>query len=175
MQREKLIVLFTVFVDVIGFGIVIPILPFYVGTFGASPFVITLLFASFAFFAFLSSPLLGALSDKVGRRPILIVSIVSTALGWIVFAGATSIPFLFLGRIIDGMAAGNFTVAQGSLVDMARNEKERSSNLGLIGAAFGVGFMIGPLLGGVLSTVSQSFPFWCAGGLATLNALLAFF
>jgi MFS transporter, DHA1 family, tetracycline resistance protein len=175
MQREKLIVLFTVFVDVIGFGIVIPILPFYVGSFGASPFVITLLFASFAFFAFLSSPLLGALSDKVGRRPILIVSITSTALGWVVFAGAGSIPFLFLGRIIDGMAAGNFTVAQGCLVDMARDEKERSSNLGLIGAAFGVGFMIGPVLGGVLSTVSQSFPFWCAGGLATINALLAFF
>lgn len=175
MQRQKLIVLFTVFVDVIGFGIVIPILPFYVGSFGASPFVITLLFASFAFFAFLSSPLLGALSDKVGRRPILIISITSTALGWIVFAGANSIPFLFLGRIIDGMAAGNFTVAQGCLVDIARDEKERSANLGLIGAAFGVGFMIGPLLGGVLSTVSQSFPFWCAGGLATVNALLAYF
>ena len=116
MQKEKLVVLFTVFVDVIGFGIVIPILPFYVGSFGASPFVITLLFASFAFFAFLSSPFLGALSDKIGRRPILIASITSTAIGWFVFAGATSIPLLFLGRIIDGSAAGNFTVAQGSVV-----------------------------------------------------------
>ncbi len=175
MQREKLIVLFTVFVDVIGIGIVIPILPFYVGSFGASPFVITLLFSSFAFFAFLSSPFLGALSDKIGRRPILIVSITSTALGWFVFADAKSIAFLFLGRIIDGMAAGNFTVAQGCLVDLARDEKERSSNLGLIGAAFGIGFMIGPLLGGVRSTVSQSFPFWCAGTLAAINAILAFF
>ncbi|HTY38100.1 MAG TPA: MFS transporter [Bacteroidota bacterium] len=175
MQKEKFVVLFTVFVDVIGFGIVIPILPFYVGSFGASPLVITLLFSSFAFFAFLSSPLLGALSDKIGRRPILILSITSTAIGWFVFAGATSIPLLFLGRIIDGAAAGNFTVAQGCLVDLARNEKERSSNLGLIGAAFGVGFMIGPMLGGVLSTVSHAFPFWCAGGLATLNTLLAYF
>ena len=175
MQKEKLVVLFTVFVDVIGFGIVIPILPFYVGSFGASPFLITLLFASFAFFAFLSSPLLGALSDKIGRRPILIASITSTAIGWVVFAGATSIPFLFLGRIIDGSAAGNFTVAQGCLVDLARDEKERSSNLGLIGAAFGVGFMIGPVLGGVLSTVSHSFPFWCAGILAAINAILAYF
>ena len=175
MQKEKLVVLFTVFVDVIGFGIVIPILPFYVGSFGASPFVITLLFASFAFFAFLSSPLLGALSDKIGRRPILIISITSTAIGWFVFAGANSILLLFLGRIIDGLAAGNFTVAQGCLVDLARDEKERSSNLGLVGAAFGVGFMIGPVLGGVLSTVSHSFPFWCAGMLAAINALLAYF
>jgi DHA1 family tetracycline resistance protein-like MFS transporter len=175
MQKEKLVVLFTVFVDVIGFGIVIPILPFYVGSFGASPFVITLLFASFAFFAFLSSPFLGALSDKIGRRPVLIASITSTAIGWFVFAGATNIPLLFLGRIIDGSAAGNFTVAQGCLVDLARDEKERSSNLGLVGAAFGVGFMIGPVLGGVLSTVSHSFPFLCAGILAAINALLAYF
>jgi MFS family permease len=175
MQKEKIVVLFTVFVDVIGFGIVIPILPFYVGSFGASPFVITLLFASFAFFAFLSSPFLGALSDKIGRRPVLIASITSTAIGWFVFASATSIPLLFLGRIIDGAAAGNFTVAQGCLIDLARNDKERSANLGLIGAAFGVGFMIGPFLGGLLSTVSHSFPFWCAGGLAALNTTLAYF
>ena len=175
MQREKLVVLFTVFVDVIGFGIVIPILPFYVGSFGASPLLITALFTSFAFFAFLSSPFLGALSDKIGRRPVLIASITSTAIGWFVFASATSIPLLFLGRIIDGAAAGNFTVAQGCLVDLARDEKERSANLGLVGAAFGVGFMVGPFLGGLLSTVSHSFPFWCAGALATLNASLAYF
>lgn len=175
MQREKLVVLFTVFVDVIGIGIVIPILPFYVGSFGASPFLITLLFASFAFFAFLSSPFLGALSDKVGRRPVLIASISSTALGWFVFAGANSIPLLFLGRIIDGLAAGNFIVAQSCLVDLARDEKERSSNIGLIGATFGVGLMIGPFLGGLLSTVSHSFPFWCAGILATTNTILTYF
>jgi MFS transporter, DHA1 family, tetracycline resistance protein len=175
MQKEKLVVLFTVFVDVIGFGIVIPILPFYVGSFGASPFVITLLFASFAFFSFLSSPFLGALSDKIGRRPVLIASITSTAIGWFVFASAASIPLLFVGRIIDGAAAGNFTVAQGCLIDLARDDKERSANLGLIGAAFGVGFMLGPVLGGLLSTVSPAFPFWCAGGLAALNTTLAYF
>ena len=174
MQREKAIVILTVFVDVIGFGIVIPILPFYVGSFGATPFVITLLFGSFAFFAFLSGPFLGALSDKVGRRPVLIASISSTAIGWFVFAGANSIPLLFLGRIIDGMAAGNFTVAQGCLVDLAKDERERSTNLGLIGAIFGIGLMIGPLLGGFLSTVSHSFPFWFDGMLATLNVVLTY-
>jgi MFS family permease len=175
MQREKLVVIFTVLVDVIGIGIVIPILPFYVGSFGASPFVITLLFASFAFFAFLSSPLLGAVSDKFGRRPVLIASIASNAFGWFVFASAGSIPLLFLGRIIGGAAAGNFTVAQSCLVDLARDEKERSSNIGLIGATFGIGFMTGPFLGGILSTVSHSFPFWCAGILATINTILTYF
>jgi MFS family permease len=174
-QREKLVVMFTVFVDVIGIGIVIPILPFYVGSFGASPFLITLLFATYAFCSFLSSPLLGALSDKVGRRPILIASIASTALGWFVFAGASSIPLLFLGRVIDGSAAGNFTVAQSCLVDLARDDKERSANLGLIGATFGIGLMLGPFLGGILSTVSHAFPFWFAGILATANTILAYF
>ena len=175
MQREKLVVIFTVFVDIIGFGIVIPILPFYVGSFGASPFTITLLFSAFAFFAFLSSPFLGVLSDKVGRRPVLIGSIFSTAVGWVVFASATSIPMLFLGRIIDGAAAGNFVVAQSCIVDIAKDEKERSANIGLIGATFGVGFMVGPMLGGLLSTVSHAFPFWVAGGLALTNTVLAYF
>ncbi|MBI2618587.1 MAG: MFS transporter [Ignavibacteriales bacterium] len=175
MQKEKVTIVFTVLVDVIGFGIVIPILPFYVTSFGASPLTVTLLFSSFAFFAFLSSPFLGALSDKIGRRPVLLVSIASTSLGWFVFAAATSIPMLFLGRIIDGAAAGNFTVAQSCLVDISKDEKDRAGNLGLIGAAFGVGFMVGPLLGGVLSTVSHSFPFLVAGFLSATNTILAFF
>jgi len=164
-----------VLVDVIGFGIVIPILPFYVTEFGASPSTVTLLFASFSFFAFVSSPMLGALSDRIGRRPVLIVSIMSTAIGWFVFAGARSIPFLFLGRIIDGAAAGNFSIAQSYLVDISEDEKERTANLGIIGAIFGVGFMLGPIIGGALAKVSHAFPFWCAAGLATLNAIAAYF
>src|SRR3972149_6379611 len=160
MQKEKLTVLFTVLVDVLGFGIVIPILPFYVTSFGASAFTVTLLFSSFALFAFVSSPFLGALSDKIGRRPVLIFSIASTAIGWFVFAAADSIVLLFIGRIIDGAAAGNFTVAQSALVDISTDEKDRAANLGLIGASFGIGFMLGPLIGGVLSTVSLSCRFW---------------
>jgi multidrug resistance protein len=174
MQREKIVVLFTVLVDVIGVGIVIPILPFYVGSFGASPLTITLLFSSFAFFAFLVAPLLGAMSDRVGRRPVLIVSLFSTAVGWFVFASASNIPLLFLGRIINGAGAGNFTVAQSCLVDLARDEKERSANLGLVGAMFGIGLMLGPFLGGILSTVSHSFPFWFTGILAAANTILSY-
>ncbi|MBI5464208.1 MAG: MFS transporter [Ignavibacteriales bacterium] len=175
MKKEKLIIISTVLVDVLGFGIVIPILPFYVKEFGASPLTITLMFSAFSFFSFLSAPFLGALSDRMGRRPVMIASICSTSLGWFVFAGATSIPFLFLGRIIDGAAAGNFTTAQSYLVDLSKDEKERTANLGVIGAVFGIGFMLGPILGGVLSKVSHAFPFWIAGGMAALNATLAFF
>ena len=175
MQKQKLIVILAVLADVIGFGIVIPILPFYAGEFGASPLTITLMFASFSFFAFLSSPVLGALSDRIGRRPVLILSIISTALGWFVFASARSIWQLFLGRIIDGMAAGNFTTAQSYMADLAKDEKERTKNLGIIGAVFGVGFLLGPMIGAVLSRVSHAFPFWMAGSLAAVNAVSAFF
>lgn len=175
MQKEKLTIIFTVLVDVLGFGIVIPILPFYVTSLGASAFTVTMLFSSFAFFAFLSSPFLGALSDRVGRRPVLLASIASTAIGWFVFASAGSVPLLFLGRIIDGAAAGNFNVAQSAMVDISRDEKDRAANLGLIGATFGIGFMVGPLIGGVLSKVSHSFPFWIAGCMASTNVVLTYF
>jgi MFS transporter, DHA1 family, tetracycline resistance protein len=175
MNKHKIIIISSVLVDVIGFGIVIPILPFYVTEFGASPSTITLMFASFSFFSFLSAPLLGAWSDRIGRRPIFLLSVTSTAIGWFVFASANSLWLLFLGRIIDGLAAGNFTTAQSYMVDLAKDEKERTANIGLIGAAFGVGFILGPLIGGVLSKVSHSFPFLMAGALASVNAILAFF
>jgi multidrug resistance protein len=175
MSKEKLIILFTVFVDVLGIGIVIPILPFYVQEFGSSPTTVTFLFSTFSLFAFLSSPWLGALSDRIGRRPVMIGSIISTAIGWFVFAGATTIHMLFIGRIIDGIAAGNLSIAQSTLVDIAKDEKERTQNLGIMGAAFGVGFMVGPFIGGLLSTFSHSAPFWFTGGLALVNAVVAYF
>lgn len=175
MKKEKLIIVFTVLVDVIGFGIVIPILPFYATELGATPATVTFLFASYSFCAFFSSPLLGAVSDKIGRRPVLIFSIASTAIGWFVFASAYAIPILFLGRIIDGAAAGNFSIAQSYLVDISETEEERTVNLGLIGAMFGIGFLLGPIIGGALAKISHATPFWFTGGLATLNTIMAFF
>lgn len=172
-MNRKLIILLTVFIDVLGIGIIIPVLPFYVESFGASAFTVTLLFAVFSFFSFFSAPFLGALSDKIGRRPVLIVSIFSTALGWLVFAAAPSITWLFIGRIVDGAAAGNFPIAQSYLLDIAKDEKEKTTNLGLIGAIFGVGLIIGPALGGFLSSISLSLPFWIVGGLAFVNGILA--
>ncbi|MEI7620738.1 MAG: MFS transporter [Candidatus Falkowbacteria bacterium] len=174
-MSKKFIILLTVLIDVLGIGIIIPVLPFYVESFGASAFIVTLLFAVFSFFSFFSAPFLGALSDKIGRRPVLIVSIASTALGWLIFAAATNIYWLFIGRIIDGLAAGNFPIAQSYLVDIAKTDKEKTTNLGLIGAIFGIGLIIGPLLGGLLSQISLSLPFWFVGVLAAFNMVLAFF
>jgi len=173
-MNKKFIIIATVFIDVLGMGIIIPTLPFYVESFGVSAFTITLLFCVFAFFSFFSAPILGSLSDKIGRRPVLIMSICSTALGWLVFASATNIWGLFIGRIIDGLAAGNFSTAQSYLIDIAKDEKERTKNLGIIGAVFGIAFVIGPAIGGLLSNVSQNFPFWCVGILACLNAVNAY-
>ncbi|HBI33876.1 MAG TPA: hypothetical protein DEA43_02585 [Candidatus Moranbacteria bacterium] len=174
-EKIKIIILLTVLVDVIGLGIIIPVLPFYVESFGVSSFVVTLLFSVFAFFSFVSSPFLGALSDKIGRRPILIISIASTAFGWFVFASANSVWLLFLGRIIDGAAAGNFPIAQSYLLDIAKNDKERTMNLGLIGAVFGIGFMVGPAIGATLGGISPALPFWFVGFLAMFNAIGAYF
>ena len=175
MWRTKYLILFTVFIDVIGFGIVIPILPFYVAGFNSSPAVITALFAVYSLCSFFSAPIIGALSDRFGRRPMLMISIASTAVGWLIFASATSLLFLFVGRIIDGLAAGNYSIAQGYLTDIAKDEKERTTNLGLIGMIFGIGFIIGPFIGGLLGVISNVFPFLFVGVLASINTVLAYF
>ncbi|HEX8923362.1 MAG TPA: MFS transporter [Patescibacteria group bacterium] len=175
MSKEKLIIIFTVAVDVIGLGIIIPVLPLYVESFGTSAFTVTLLFSVFSLFSFVSAPFLGALSDKIGRRPVLMASILSTSLGWFIFSFAKSLPVLFLGRIIDGAAAGNFSTAQSSIADLSKDDKERTANLGIIGMIFGLGFIVGPFIGGILSKVSHSFPFLFVGALALLNVILAYF
>lgn len=175
ISKTKVLVLFTVFIDIIGIGIIIPTLPFYVQSFGVSDTVVTLLFTIYALLSFVSAPYLGSLSDKYGRRPILIVSILSSAIGWLVFASAKSVLLLFVGRIIDGLAAGNISSAQSALADIAKDEKERAQNMGLIGALFGLGFIIGPFLGGLLGNLGHTAPFWFVGILAMLNTILAYF
>jgi multidrug resistance protein len=174
-MKTKILLLTTIFIDVIGLGIIIPVLPFYVQGFGVSDSVVTILFTIYALLSFLSAPLLGSLSDRIGRRPILVISIASSAIGWLVFASAKSIGLLFLGRIIDGLAAGNITSAQSALADIAKTDKERTVNMGLFGALFGIGFIVGPAIGGALSHISTTAPFYFVGILATLNAIFAFF
>jgi DHA1 family tetracycline resistance protein-like MFS transporter len=171
----KMIIVFTVFLDVLGIGVILPILPFYVESFHVSGIVITSLFAVFALFSFISSPILGMLSDKYGRRPVLLISLASSAVGWIIFAFSNTIFGLFLGRIIDGSAAGNISTAQNYLIDISKDKMERTKNLGIIGAVFGVGFILGPLIGGTLSSISMKLPFIVVGILATINTVLAYF
>ena len=175
MNKTKLLILTTVFIDVAGVGIVIPILPYYVMRFSSSPFLITSLFSIYAACSFFSAPVIGAISDTIGRKIAFITSVFSTSLGWFVFAAAPSIPFLFLGRIIDGAAAGNFPIAQAYMSDLSRDDRERTANLGLVGGVIGLAFIVGPLLGGVLGSVSHTFPFWFVGALAFANATLGIF
>lgn len=165
----------TVFIDVIGVGVIIPVLPYYIKSFGVSDLIVTLLVAVFALLSFVSAPMLGSLSDKIGRRPVLIWSIISTSIGWFIFAWAPSVIWLFIGRIIDGLAAGNVTTAQSSLADIAPDDKTRAHNMGLIGALFGVGLIIGPIIGGLLGSLGPTVPFWFVGILAAINAVLAYF
>ncbi|MBP6912638.1 MAG: MFS transporter [Candidatus Pacebacteria bacterium] len=170
----KAIIVFTVFLDVLGIGLVIPTLAFYVESFGVSQNVISALFAVFSLCAFISSPILGMISDRFGRRPVLLASLASSAIGWLIFGLSGSIIGLFIGRIIDGLAAGNISTAQNYLIDISKNDKERSHNLGLIGATFGIAFILGPLAGGLLSHISPAMPFYVVGVLATLNLILAY-
>lgn len=165
----------TVFIDVIGVGVIIPVLPYYIKSFGVSDLIVTLLVAVFALLSFVFAPMLGSLSDKLGRRPVLIWSIISTSIGWFIFAWAPSVIWLFIGRIIDGLAAGNVTTAQSSLADIAPDDKTRAHNMGLIGALFGVGLIIGPIIGGLLGSLGPTVPFWFVGILAAINAVLAYF
>lgn len=175
MNKTKALILLTVFIDILGIGIVIPVLPFFVKSFGVSDFVVTSLFAVYALFSFLSGPFLGSISDRYGRRPVLLLSILSSSIGWFVFASAQNIIWLFTGRIIDGLAAGNITTAQSYMADISKDEKERVSNMGLIGVMFGVGLIIGPFIGGLLGHFGHNIPFFAVGALSLINVILAYF
>ncbi|HWS90689.1 MAG TPA: MFS transporter [Pyrinomonadaceae bacterium] len=177
MKRSPLLVIFvTVFIDLVGFGIVIPVLPFYVeGTqFDASPRVVGLLFASYSAMQLLFTPILGRLSDRYGRRPVLFFSLLGTSLGFFIMGFATTLWMLFAGRIIDGITGGNISTAQAYIADVT-TEENRAKGMGLIGAAFGLGFIFGPALGGVLSRWGVHVPFLFAGALSLANATLLYF
>jgi DHA1 family tetracycline resistance protein-like MFS transporter len=177
MKRSPLIVIFTtVFIDLVGFGIVIPVLPFYAeGTaFNATPRMVGLLFASYSIMQLIFSPILGGLSDKHGRRPVLLLSIIGTGIGFLILGLATTVWMLFLGRILDGITGGNISTAQAYIADVTTTEN-RAKGMGMIGAAFGLGFIFGPAIGGILSRWGIHVPFFFAAALCFANALLLFF
>jgi MFS transporter, DHA1 family, tetracycline resistance protein len=168
------ILLLTVFVDMVGFGIVVPVLPLYTERFGASPLTIGMLLAIYSGMGFIFSPIVGALSDRFGRRSILLLSTIGQATGFFIMGAANSLLWLFVARTIDGIFGANVSTTQAYVADVTPPE-DRSRAMGLLGATFGFGFIFGPLIGGVLSQISLSAPFYFAGALAAANAVLIFF
>ena len=162
----------TVALDLVGFGIVVPILGRYAERFGASGLEVGLLFASFSLAQLVFAPILGRLSDRIGRKPVIMISLLGTAIGSFVTGAAGALWVLFLGRILDGASGASVAVAQGAVTDLAP-PSERPRLLGLLGAAFGVGFVVGPALGGLASLGGEHIPFFVAGTVALINAIVA--
>jgi len=156
----------------VGFGIVIPVLPFYGTSFGASPFEVTLLFAAFSAMQMVATPLWGRVSDRRGRRPLLIAGLFASAVSHLIFGLANTLWLLFASRIAAGAAGGTISVAHAYVADTTKAE-ERAHYMGLVGAAAGLGFMMGPAIGGFASRWGLGFPGYVAAVLAALNGLAA--
>jgi DHA1 family tetracycline resistance protein-like MFS transporter len=172
MHNRRLGIIFgVVLVDMLSFSIVLPLLPYLAKEFGATAATIGLLTATYPFAQFFGAPLLGGLSDRHGRKPVLMLSIAGTALGFVILATAQVLPVLFLGRFLDGLTGGNISVAQAYISDVTEPE-ERGRALGMIGAAFGMGFILGPITGGLLSSISYTAPAWAGAVLALTNLVL---
>ena len=169
-----LILFFTLAVVMMGFGIVIPILPFYIDRFGASGSSLGLLMASFAVMQFMFAPIWGSISDRYGRKPVLIIGVMGNALSHLLFGLSTQLWMLFAARTLAGIfSAATMPAAMAYIAD-STTEEERGSGMGMLRAAVGVGIVVGPGLGGCLSSISLSFPFYVAAILSTLAVLPIF-
>jgi MFS family permease len=166
-------VLFSVvIVDLIGFGIVVPVLPFWATEFGAGPAAIGLLLTAYAGAQFACAPLWGRLSDRIGRRPVMLLTIAGTAASLLLLGLARSLPWLFAARALAGAFAANIGVASAYIADVTRPE-ERTRWMGMLGASFGVGFVLGPAIGGGLSLLGYRTPMLAAAGLSACNLVYA--
>jgi len=159
-------------VDLVGFGIVLPILPIYAKRFHISSFRAALLVAAFSGASFVFSPIWGRISDRFGRKPVLLVSLAGTAVGSLLTGVASGFALLLVGRIVDGASGASVSVAQAAAADLAK-PSERARLFGLLGAAFGVGFVAGPALGALAALWGPRLPFYLAAGLAALNTVIA--
>ena len=169
-RRALLPIFLIVLVDILGMTIILPLLPFYSQEFGATEFQIGLLVATYAACQLVSGPLLGQLADRFGRRPLLLVSQIGTFIGFFVLGRATSLWMVFVSRAIDGATAGNLSLAQAYVSDVTAKEN-RAKAFGIIGIAFGIGFLIGPAISGYLSQYGHRYPIYAAQGLSGLSIL----
>jgi len=170
MEKRLGWVILFVFIDVLGFSLILPLLPYYAEEFSASPSLIGLLLTANAFFQMISAPVLGKLSDNFGRRPLLIICICGTVVSFYLLGAATSIPQLFFSRILDGLLGGNISLAQAYISDVT-TQNDRTKALGFVGAAFGFGFIIGPAIGGSLSVYGYRIPAYVACVISLVNLL----
>src|SRR5271170_1302283 len=161
-------------VDILGMTIILPLLPFYAERYGASPFVVGLLVTTYAFCQLVAGPMLGKLSDRFGRRPLLIVSQLGTFAGFIMLGFARSLAMIFFSRFLDGITAGNLSLAQAYIADVTEPE-HRAKSFGIIGIAFGIGFLIGPALSGFLAQYDYTYPAWAAATLSFTSVLCTYF
>lgn len=169
-RRALLPIFLIVLVDILGMTIILPLLPFYAQEFGASTMQIGLLVATFAACQLVSGPLLGQMADRAGRKPLLLISQVGTLIGFFVLGRATSLWMVFVSRAIDGSTAGNLSLAQAYVSDVTAKEN-RAKAFGIIGIAFGIGFLIGPAISGYLSQYGHRYPIYAAQGLSALSIL----
>lgn len=161
-RRAQTAIFVTVLLDLIGFGMILPLLPFYGQELHASAFEIGLLFSSYSLAQLVFAPLLGRLSDRTGRRPVLLASIAGSVAAYLLFASADSFAVLLLARTLSGVAASNYAIAQAYVADVSSRE-DRAKAMGLIGAAFGIGFVLGPALGGLLAHLGSAGPLAALG------------
>jgi len=170
------VIFLIVFIDLVGFGMIIPILPFYAEhePFRATPFEIGMLFSAYSWMQFFFSPLLGRLSDRYGRKPVLFLSLLGSAAGYLIIGFAATLTFVFVGRIVSGITGANISAAQAYIADVTTKEN-RAKGMGLFGAAFGLGFILGPGIAGILSKFSIFLPFYVAAGLSLTSAAAALF
>lgn len=171
-RSPLLLMALTVFIDIAGFGLILPLLPFWAEKLGATPAQVGLILTVYALAQFLFTPLLGALSDRFGRKPVIIVSLLIEALSFALSALAGSLGMLLVARFIGGMGASNIGTAQAVVADTTPPEG-RARGMGMIGAAIGLGFVIGPAIGGVLAGGNAVLPFWIAMAVALVNVALA--
>lgn len=174
--KRVLPIFIIVLVEMLGLTIIIPLLPLYAGSFGANEVVIGMLAAAFPLMQLIGSPILGGLSDRYGRKPVLLFSQFGTLAGFLLLGIANTLPLLFLARIIDGLSGGNIVAAQAAITD-STTEKTRAQGLGLIGAAFGLGFTIGPAIAGislVLTNNNYHVPAFIAAGFSILSIILTY-
>jgi len=174
MNNKRLFsIILVVFIDLLGFSLILPLLPYYAETFKASQTVTGILIASYALMQLIGAPILGRLSDRFGRRPVLLLSVFGTFLGFLLLGFANALWMLFASRILDGLTGGNLSVAQAYISDVT-DEKSRSKGLGMIGAAFGLGFIIGPVTGGLLSQWGYAVPAFTAAAVSLINLVLIY-